>query len=128
MMRTPPQMHRAAVGNQHGVEGHMGEAMRFVARFIGFWLLVGACSALIVDGTRTIAASGLRLTSAGDALYALAPHMLEQAEMMVLIRWPELWNWVMLPLLSLPAFLLPGVLGLLLLALGQRPAHRPFRI
>lgn len=102
--------------------------MRFVARFIGFWLLVGACAALIVDGTRTIAASALRLTSAGDAWFTLAPGMMERAEMMVLIRWPELWSWVMLPLLSLPAFLLPGVLGLLLLVLGQRPARHIFRV
>ncbi len=92
---------------------------RFLFRFTGFWLLAGGFVALIVDGTRSIAASGLLLTSVSDAWYAIAPSSLERAEAAGHSGWPTLWDTVAAPLLGLPAFFILALLGVVLLALGR---------
>lgn len=93
--------------------------IRFLFRFIGFWLLAGGFVALIVDGTRSIAASAVVFTSAGDAWYAIAPANLERVEAAGKADMPLLWNHAVAPLISLPAFLLLVVLGVVLMTLGR---------
>lgn len=93
--------------------------LRFLLRFIGFWLLAGGFVALIVDGTRSIAASRLLLTSASDAWLALAPDSLSRLEAAGHGRWPLLWDYGAAPVLGLPVFFVLVVLGVILLALGQ---------
>lgn len=102
--------------------------LRFLLRFTGFWLLAGGFVALIVDGTRSIAASGLVLTSAGDAWFALSPGSLERAEASGRAGTPELWSSVLLPLLSTPAFVVLLLLGLVLMALGRVRERSRFEI
>ncbi|MFS8035450.1 hypothetical protein ACI7BZ_00540 [Xanthobacter sp. AM11] len=102
--------------------------IRFLLRFVGFWLLAGGFVALIVDGTRSIAASALVFTSAGDAWFALAPASLERAEASGRAGFPTVWNGVLLPLLSLPAFLLLVVLGVMLLTLGRVRERSRFEV
>src|SRR5690606_5071230 len=42
-----------------------GPMLRFIARFLGLWLLAGALVALVIDGARTIAASQMVMTPLG---------------------------------------------------------------
>lgn len=102
--------------------------IRFLLRFAGFWLLAGGFVALIVDGTRSIAAAGLVFTSAGDAWFALSPGSLERAETSAKAGMPAVWNSVLLPLLSMPAFALLMLLGLMLMGLGRVRERSRFEI
>ncbi|MDQ0503425.1 hypothetical protein [Xanthobacter agilis] len=101
--------------------------LRFLLRFVGFWLVAGGFVALIVDGTRSIAASRMLFTSAGDAWYAIAPHALERTEAAASgAAW--LWPRIMVPLLSLPASLLLVLVGLALLGLGRVRERSRFQV
>lgn len=93
--------------------------IRFLLRFTGFWLLAAGFVALIVDGTRSIAASALILMSAGDAWYAVSPGSLAALESWARAKSPALWETVITSVLSVPAFLLLLVLGILLMTLGR---------
>lgn len=92
---------------------------RFLFRFIGFWLLAGGFVALIVDGTRSIAASALAFTSVGEAWYMAAPASLERAELSARASWPVLWDHAAAPFLTLPAFFVLVLFGVILMALGR---------
>lgn len=93
--------------------------LRFLLRFIGFWLVAGGFVALIVDGTRSIAASQLLFTSVGDAWGAVAPEKLDAAQAAASATAPWLWPKLAEPLLSLPASVILVVIGLVLLGLGR---------
>lgn len=101
--------------------------LRFLLRFIGFWLVAGGFVALIVDGTRSIAASSVLFTSAGDAWYTLAPENLEHAEAATTAAAPLLWTKLIAPLLTLPASVLLVLAGLLLLGLGRARERSRFQ-
>ena len=45
----------------------------FLARFIGLWMIAGALVALVIDGTKTIAASTLTVTPLGQSWYSISP-------------------------------------------------------
>lgn len=100
--------------------------IRFLFRFSGFWLMAGAFVALVVDGTRSIAASQLIFTSAASAWSALSPNSLDLAQAKVRALSAIAWTGVAAPLLSLPLFLLLGVLGVLFLAIGRARERSPF--
>lgn len=102
--------------------------IRFLFRFTGFWLLAGGFVALIVDGTRSIAAAGLVFTSAGDAWFALSPGSLEKAELSGRANIPAIWNTAILPLLSLPAFVLLVVLGVAFMSIGRVRERSRFEV
>lgn len=93
--------------------------IRFLFRFVGFWLLAGGFVALIVDGTRSIAAAALVFTSGGDAWFALSPGSLEKVETSARSGIPAVWQSAILPLLSLPAFALLVVLGVAMMSIGR---------
>lgn len=97
--------------------------IRFFLRFVGFWLVAGGFVALIVDGTRSIAASRLLFISAGEAWLALAPQNLEHAAAAA----PQLWPKLMGPLLALPASVLLVLAGLALLGLGRTRERSRFQ-
>ncbi|MFG1401649.1 hypothetical protein [Xanthobacter sediminis] len=101
--------------------------LRFLLRFVGFWLVAGGFVALIVDGTRSIAASRLVFTSAGDAWSVLAPQNLELAQTQAAVAAPWLWPQVMVPALSLPASVLLVLVGLVLLGLGRQRERSRFQ-
>lgn len=96
------------------------EAMiRFFLRFLGFWVLAGGFVALVVDGTRSIAASDLVVTSAraGWTAVSAGSYGLVEARLSALAPW--LWADLVSPVLDFPLFVLLAVLGLLLMALGR---------
>ena len=52
----------------------------FIARFIGLWMIAGALVALVIDGTKTIAASTLTVTPLGQSWYSISPSTLMSAQ------------------------------------------------
>jgi len=100
--------------------------IRFLFRFLGFWILAGGFVALVVDGTRSIAASSLVLTSLRSAWASVAASSLTQVEAMVSAIAPWAWTRVLAPVLDVPLFAVLAVLGLLLLAIGRRRTRSRF--
>ncbi|NKC30142.1 hypothetical protein [Falsiroseomonas selenitidurans] len=59
------------------------------------------------------------MTPLGAAIFATWPEFLNTLQAGVQRRIaPELWDWVFLPLLEWPVWVVPGALGLLLLILA----------
>jgi hypothetical protein len=97
---------------------------RFLSRFLGLWLLAGAFVALVIDGTRSIAASRIVLTSVGEAWSVLHRASLEQFRAYIENDYPAwVWDPVTLNLLLAPLWALLGVLGILFALLGRTPTR-----
>jgi hypothetical protein len=95
--------------------------IRFLFRFVGLWLLAGAFVALIIDGTRSIAASRLILTPLAEAWYAL-----HAASVQALQAWMErslpawVWDPVAINVLSTPLWVVLAIVGILFILIGRR--------
>lgn len=97
----------------------------FIARFIGLWMIAGALVALVIDGTKTIAASTLTVTPLGQSWYAISTSTLMSAQSFVqgtvesyIGHW--LWDPLIVWLLLLPTWLLLGLLGAWLVYVGRK--------
>jgi hypothetical protein len=97
----------------------------FLARFTGLWLIAGALIALVVDGSKTIAASSLTITSLGATWAVINPGSLMRAQEFVQRSvegyvghwlWDPFIQWV----LMLPTWLVLSVLGAWLVYVGRR--------
>ena len=93
--------------------------LRFLARFVGVWLLAGALVAGVVDGAKSIAASTVALTSVGESWAGLA-RLLDGTEAPP--EGPATWPFDAIAawLLSAPTFAVLAVAGAALLAAGRR--------
>ncbi|MCC2095588.1 MAG: hypothetical protein KDJ29_01775 [Hyphomicrobiales bacterium] len=95
--------------------------VRYIIRAIGVVFLASALAALIIDGTRSIAASKVMVTTFGvmasymfpKGFAALKPAVEQQVH-------PLLWDPFLVALFWLPAFIVMAVLGLLLIWLARR--------
>lgn len=101
----------------------MTDMIRFVLRFIGFWCLAASFVVIVVDGTRSIAASELVMSSALSAWSSAFPLSFNKAQTALSMLSPTLWTHLALPFLELPLFAVLAVLGVVLMVLG-RPARR----
>ncbi|MEW6257696.1 MAG: hypothetical protein AB1592_17210 [Pseudomonadota bacterium] len=103
--------------------------IRFLFRFLGFWILAGGFVALVVDGTRSIAASALVVTPARAGWTSLSPVSLDMVRTRSSDIAPWLWADLLSPILDLPLSLLLGLIGVSLLALGagRRRSHYDVR-
>lgn len=97
-------------------------AFRMLARIAARLLLIAAVVALAYDGIRTMSgASGLITTSIWEHWASLSPKTLEAAHAAVSKRLdPMVWDVAMAPLLHVPAWLVAGVLALILSLIGRR--------
>jgi len=97
--------------------------VRFVLRLLGVLLFAGAFVAVVIDGTRSIAAGHFLPTSLQAAITLFSPDMVGEIE--TKMTHVGAWNWepVTLWLLAQPAFAVLGVAGLLLLLLGHQKAR-----
>ena len=95
--------------------------IRLVLRFVGFLVLAVAFAALIVDGTRSIAAGTPAILPLGRTTSALFPDLFVKLHAAIETHVPLLWDPVLVTVLLLPAWLVLGVLGILFIALARRP-------
>src|ERR1043165_7863004 len=98
--------------------------MRFLLRFIGLWLLAGAFVALIIDGTGSIAAGAMGVTTF-RATRGKLPHDSKPALKAFLDRraGPWLWNSGVQVVLDQPTWIVLGALGTVLVLLGRKKAR-----
>jgi len=97
----------------------------FLSRFVGLWLIAGALVAVVIDATKSIAASALIVTPLGVAWSNLSVATLMSVQEFVqrnieptLGRW--LWDPVIQTILLLPTWVILGALGFLFTWLGRR--------
>ena len=103
-----------------------GTAMiAFLARFLGLWLIAGALVALVVDGTKTIAASRLTMTPLGLAWYSISPASLMRTQEFVqrqieayIGHW--LWDPIIQWILMAPTWVVFGIIGMWMVYVGRR--------
>jgi hypothetical protein len=97
--------------------------VRFVLRFLGYVLLAGAFVSIVVDGTRSIAASSLMWTRLSEPLDRLAPKATSWLQATVQGVHEMLWDPVAIRLLGAPLAVVLLVLGVLfvLLAAEREP-------
>ena len=93
--------------------------LRFLFRAVGLLVLAGAFAAIIVDGTRSIAAGALVFTPLGQALTALVPTSVASLETAAQRVHPLLRDPGLRVLLQCPLWLLGGIIGGALLALTR---------
>jgi hypothetical protein len=97
----------------------------FMARFVGLWLIAGGLVAVVIDATKSIAASALTVTPLGLAWYNLSPATVMLAQEFVQRRiepyvGPWLWDPLIQWLLLLPTWAVLGGFGFVLAWLGRR--------
>ena len=97
----------------------------FVSRFVGLWFVAGGLVALVIDATKSIAASALTVTPLGLAFYTLTPSTLLSVQEFVQQKIePYVGGWLWDPfiqwMLLLPAWVVLGAIGFLLTYLGRR--------
>ena len=95
--------------------------LRFLFRSLGVLMLAVAFAALIVDGTRSIAAGAIAVMPLGHALSTLSPDLFVRLHAGIEARAPVLWDPVLVTILLLPTWLVVGVLAIILIALTGRP-------
>ena len=95
--------------------------IRFILRTLGLLIIAAGFAALVVDGTRSIAGSELRVTPFGDLCLTLFPakFLLFQPLVERNIH-PLLWDPVLVTVFRLPTWLVLALLGLCILWLSQR--------
>lgn len=99
--------------------------LRGLSRAIGYLMLAGAFIAVVVDGTRSIAASALVFTSLQGFLDRLAPAAVPGLKSSLLQVHALLWDPVATSALKAPlaaALLVLGILFVALAAGGREPA------
>ena len=97
---------------------------RFIFRFVGLWMLAGAFVALVIDGTRSITAGRFVIMPTIEAWLAIHPTSLEWLKMWIeRDLTPRLWDPGLLYVLYAPLWVVLGVLGLIFVLLGRRPAR-----
>lgn len=94
-------------------------------RVLGWLLLAGAAVALIPDIFRSISAGTIDTQPIGALWYALSPGSLIRAQAWVQAYIdPAVWNRGIFPLLTMPAWVPTGFLGVVFLLVTRRRAHR----
>jgi hypothetical protein len=98
---------------------------RFLFRLIGFVLLAAGFVALVIDGTKSIAAGRVIVTVLGETWRNLHFTSLQTAQPAIehhLASW--LWDPVMMSVLLSPTAAVGLIVGAMLMWLGRKPAPR----
>jgi hypothetical protein len=105
-----------------GTERRSG-ALRRLITLLGFAILATAMGLGVIDGARSISASGLEFSSLGAALSWLQPKLFSMLEPAVRRNFhPVIWDPLLLNVFLLPAVPVLFGLGGLLLVLGRSVA------
>lgn len=101
--------------------------MRLILRLLGTWLVGVALILLIIDGTKSLGANAIVMTSLGDTWMALHAQSLEQVRAFLASRFfGPLLDIVVTALLNFPAWVVIGVPGILIAWLGRSRRTRVF--
>ena len=101
--------------------------MRLILRSMGTWLIGLALVLLVIDGTRSLGANGLVLTSLADLWTQMHAQSLASMQDFLHTRFfGNLLEAGLGALLSYPAFAVVGVPGVLLALLGRTPRRERF--
>lgn len=100
-----------------------------LVRLLGLFAIAGAVVGLVIDGTKSIAASTLTVTPLGQAWFAFDPASLTSFQTAVATHieayvGPWVWSPVIQFLLTLPTWLVLGALGASLVLAGRRRRYR----
>ena len=95
--------------------------IRLLFRFLGVLLLAAAFAALIIDGTKSIAASAVIYTPTADTAAQIFPDKFKLLQPALEHFHPLLWNPGMTAILRLPVWIIIAVFGMICLLLGRRP-------
>ncbi len=98
--------------------------LRFLLRFVGVVALAAAFAALIVDGTRSVAAGAPAIYPLGRTVSTLFPADFLKAQAVIQAHAPMLWDPILVSVLLLPAWVVLGLMGLVLLALARPPTPK----
>ncbi len=101
--------------------------MRLVLRIVGTWLVGLALVLAVIDGTKSLGASQLVLTSLAQTWTSVNPASLMAVR--AALEGPyfaDLLGRTMAALLSYPAFAVIGVPGILLALLGRTPRRERY--
>jgi hypothetical protein len=97
----------------------------FLARFIGLWMIAGALVALVIDGTKTIAAAALTVTPLGQSWFSISQSTLIASQTFIqekveayIGHW--LWDPLIMWILLLPTWLVLGLIGAWLVYVGRK--------
>lgn len=97
--------------------------LRALLRLTGLLALAAGFVALVLDGVRWLATGELAFVKLGATLSALAPNVFPFIEPAVTRNiHPLLWSHGLAPLLEAPTFTVCGLLGVILLWIGRKPA------
>ena len=101
--------------------------MRLFFRIVGTWLVGMALILVIIDGTRSLAASTLVIASLGETWTTLHADSLEAVRQFLASRFfGPLLEGVVNVLLGLPAWVVLGVPGIFIAWLGRTRRSRVF--
>ena len=101
--------------------------MRLLLRILGTWLIGLALIFLVVDGTRSLAANALVLTSLVQAWTQLHPPSLDAVSGFLESRFfADLLAVAWQALLTYPVFAVLGIPGIVLALMGRRPRRERF--
>ncbi len=101
--------------------------MRLIVRALGTWLVGLALVLLVIDGTRSLGANAVVLTSLAQLWTQLHAESLTGLEHFVDTRlFGDLLQAGLTALLNYPAFAIFGVPGVLLALLGRTPRREHF--
>lgn len=101
--------------------------MRIALRIIGTWLIGLALVLLVIDGTKSLAANAVVMTSLGDIWTQIHQQSLEVVREFFRSRFfANLLDQVLDVLLTYPAFAVIGVPGIVLALLGRKPRRERF--
>lgn len=101
--------------------------MRLILRIVGTWLVALAFILLIIDGTRSLAANDLVITSLGDTWTGLHAASLEQVRAFFSTRFfGPLLDGTLTMLLTFPGWAVLAVPGAVLAWLGRSKRSRVF--
>ena len=108
--------------SRHALAIYPAAPMRLLFRLVGLLLLAGAFAALLVDGTRSVAAGSVSVLPFGRTLMTISPDGFQKTRMFVEAKLPTLWDPVLVTVFLMPTWVVFGVVGLVLLATTRTPA------
>ncbi|HEX9906687.1 MAG TPA: PetM family of cytochrome b6f complex subunit 7 [Propylenella sp.] len=92
--------------------------IRLASRFLGFWLVAAALVAAVVDGAKSIAASGLVITPLSETWAVIAAFTGRDAAEPLTAPWPL--DLALASLAAFPTVLALAVLGIFFLVVGAK--------